>query len=72
MKTIMISDETYEKLSSIKGKKSFTILLSELADKAKHAKPKDLEKFFGIMGNDEAEWLEKFIADRRKTAKVRI
>lgn len=72
MKTIMISDETYQKLAAIKGKKSFTVLLSELAEKAKQTKLKDLERFFGIMSNDEAEWLEKFITDRRRNAKVRV
>ena len=35
MKTIMISDEAYEKLASRKGKKSFTELLIELSDNAK-------------------------------------
>ena len=35
MKTIMISDEAYQKLASRKGKKSFTELLIELSDNAK-------------------------------------
>ncbi|MDE1768689.1 MAG: antitoxin VapB family protein [Candidatus Micrarchaeota archaeon] len=59
MKTIMISDETYEKLSSIKGKKSFTILLSELVESLKQKKSYDIMKFAGTMSKSEANEVEK-------------
>jgi len=35
MKTIMIDDETYEKLKRIKNNRSFSTLLSNLADEAR-------------------------------------
>jgi predicted CopG family antitoxin len=49
MKTIMISDETYRKLASIKGKKSFTNLLSEMVDRLKQTNKSEILKFAGIM-----------------------
>jgi predicted CopG family antitoxin len=70
MKSIMISDETYNKLAAIKGKKSFTELLSEMADKVKGTKLSDIEQFFGIMSTEEADELQKFVAKRRKQFKV--
>lgn len=70
MKTIMISDEAYSKLAAIKGRKSFTELLSEMADKAKGTKLEDIEQFFGIMGKEEADRLQRFVDKRRKQFKV--
>ncbi len=70
MKSIMVSDETYEKLTAIKGKKSFTELLSEMADKVKGTKFSDIEQFFGIMDKEEADQLQKFVAKRRKQFRV--
>ena len=72
MKTIMISDETYDKLALIKGKKSFTELLSEMADKLRQTNKQELMKFAGIMSEDDAEELRKTIIQIRKRAKARI
>ena len=72
MKTIMLSDEAYEKLASIKGKKSFTEVVSELVDEVKRTKLEDLEEFFGIIGDEEARELHKITKQIRKRAKARI
>jgi predicted CopG family antitoxin len=71
MKTIMISDETYGKLALIKGRKSFTVLLSEMADKLKQDNKDEILKFAGIMNEKEADELQTFVAIVRKRARVR-
>lgn len=71
MKTIMVSDEAYEKLAAIKGKKSFTELVSELVEKTKGTKFGDIEMFFGIMSEKDAEERRRFIARYRKNFKAR-
>ena len=72
MKTIMISDETYEKLAVIKGKKSFTVLLSEMADKLKQTNKEEILKFAGIMDEKGADELQKIVAGIRKRARARL
>ena len=72
MKTIAISDEAYKKLISIKGSKSFTDLISELFDKANGVKLADLNKFFGIINNDEARSLQINATKIRRRLKVRV
>lgn len=71
MKTIMISDEAYQKLASRKGKKSFTELLIELSDNAKQTSTGDLLQFAGIMPSEEAEAVERVIKKVRKNARMR-
>ncbi len=72
MKTIMISDDTYEKLSSIKGKRSFTMLLSDLVNSLKQKKNEDIMKFAGIMNASEAKEVEKIAKRIRQNAKAGI
>jgi predicted CopG family antitoxin len=72
MKTIMISDETYRKLASIKGKKSFTNLLSEMVDRLKQTNKSEILKFAGIMNGKEADELQRLVAGIRKRAKARL
>ncbi|MCL5404613.1 MAG: antitoxin VapB family protein [Candidatus Marsarchaeota archaeon] len=72
MKTIMLSDEAYKKLASIKGSKSFTKLVLELVDKVKGVKLADLDKFFGIIRSDEARSLQMHAAKIRRRFKVRV
>ncbi len=71
MKTVMLSDEAYKKLASIKGSKSFTELVSELVDKVKGVKLADIDKFFGIISSDEAQSLQMNAAKIRRRFKVR-
>ena len=57
MKTLMIRDEVYKKLKAIKKEKeSFSDLLERLVESVDN-KIK-LEKFFGILSEEEAEKLE--------------
>jgi predicted CopG family antitoxin len=72
MKTIMISDEAYRKLASIKGIKSFTDLLSEMVDRLKQTNKGAILKFAGIMNEKDADELQRFVAGIRKRAKARL
>jgi predicted CopG family antitoxin len=72
MKTIMVSDETYGKLASIKGKKSFTELLSELVDRLKQTNKQELMKFAGILNKAEADDLRKTVAKVREDFEARL
>ncbi len=72
MKTIMLSDEAYNKLLSIKGTKSFTELLSEIVDKLRSDKMSDIDRFFGMMKDSEAEELRGFVKMSRESAKARL
>ena len=71
MKTIMVSDEAYRKLKLIKGGRSFTELLSEMADKLK---PKfvDISEYAGIIGDEEAKELQKIARRVRKSTRVSV
>jgi len=71
MKTIMVSDEAYRKLASIKDGKSFTDTISELVDRLKQTNTKEIMKFAGIMSKEEADDLQKIVAEIRKRAKAR-
>lgn len=66
MKSIMVTDQTYEKLASIKADKSFTELLSELVDSLKKTRVRDILKFAGIIDEKEAEELYASVARTRK------
>ena len=72
MKTTMISDETYRKLAAIKGKKSFTALLSEMVDRLKQNNKDKILKFAGIIDIKDAEELQNFVVKIRKRAGSRI
>ncbi|MDE1868664.1 MAG: antitoxin VapB family protein [Candidatus Micrarchaeota archaeon] len=71
MKTIMISDEAYKKLKTLKGNRSFTELLSDMADSVK---PKfvDISKYAGIMSKEEAKSRERLLEKIRKSTKVTV
>ncbi len=72
MKTLMISDETYAKLAAVKGKKSFTELLSELVDRAKLTRTDEIMAFAGIIDDEEAKILHKTVSDVRKNFRSRL
>ncbi|ADX81784.1 VapB-type antitoxin [Sulfolobus islandicus HVE10/4] len=66
MKTIMIRDEVYRKLVEIKGDKSFSDVIEELIEESLSLRRKKLEKYFGILSEEEAEELEREIKEMRK------
>ncbi|MDE1850996.1 MAG: antitoxin VapB family protein [Candidatus Micrarchaeota archaeon] len=71
MKTIMVSDEAYKKLSSVKGDKSFTIVISELVDWFKGKNRSDIMEFAGLLGDEEASELHKIAGKARKNFRSR-
>jgi len=65
MKTLMIRDEVYEKLKSLKRKnESFSDLLERLISQIDNRTK--LEKYFGILSNEEAKKLESEVFRVRK------
>ncbi|MDT7887327.1 MAG: antitoxin VapB family protein [Thermoproteota archaeon] len=66
MKTIMIRDDVYNKLAKIKGNKSFSDIIEELIEESISLRRKKIEKYFGILKEEEAEELKKEIYEMRK------
>ena len=72
MKTIMIREGVYRKLNEIKGNKSFSDIIEELIEELLSLRRKKLEKYFGILSEEEAEELEKEIKEIRKMSDENI
>jgi len=72
MKTIMIRDDVYRKLNKIKGNKSFSDIIEKLIEESLSLRKKKLEKYFGILSEEEAKELEREIKEMRKMMKVLI
>ena len=68
MKTIMIRDDVYKKLVEIKGDKSFSEIIEELIEESLTVRRRKLEKYFGILNEEEAEETMKEIKEARKLA----
>lgn len=68
----MINDQAYEKLIRIKGNKSFSELLSELADSTKQTNKVSILKFAGLIDRDEALELHKAVSKVRSGFKARL
>ena len=66
MKTIMIKDDVYRKLNEIKGDESFSDIIEELIEESLSLRKKKLEKYFGILSEEEAKELEREIKEMRK------
>ena len=66
MKTIMIRDDVYRKLVEIKGDKSFSEIIEELIEESLTLRRRKLEKYFGILNEEEAEEIMKEIEEARK------
>jgi len=66
MKTIMIRDDVYRKLNEIKGNKSFSDIIEKLIEESLSLRKKKLEKYFGILSEEEAKELERKIKEMRK------
>jgi len=66
MKTIVIRDDVYRKLNEIKGNKSFSDIIEELIEESLSLRRKKLEKYFGILSEEEAKELEREIKEMRK------
>jgi len=66
MKTIMIRDDVYKKLVEIKGDKSFSEIIEELIEESLTLRRRKLEKYFGILNEEEAKEIMKEIKEVRK------
>ncbi|MCH4816195.1 MAG: antitoxin VapB family protein [Saccharolobus sp.] len=66
MKTIIIRDDVYKKLLEIKGDKSFSEVIEELIKESLSVRRKKIEKYFGILNEEEARELAKEIEEMRK------
>jgi len=66
MKTIMIREDVYRKLNEIKGDKSYSDIIEDLIEESLSLRKKKLEKYFGILSEEEAEELEREIREMRK------
>ncbi|WP_432518179.1 antitoxin VapB family protein [Saccharolobus islandicus] len=66
MKTIMIRDDVYKKLVEIKGDKSFSEIIEELIEESLTLRRRKLEKYFGILNEEQAEEIMKEIKEVRK------
>jgi len=66
MKTIMIRDDVYKKLNEIKGDESFSDIIEELIEESLSLRKKKLEKYFGILNEEEAKELEREIKEMKK------
>jgi len=66
MKTIIVRDDVYRKLNKIKGDKSFSDIIEDLIDESLSLRKKKLEKYFGILSEEEAKELEREIKEMRK------
>lgn len=72
MKTIMIDDETYEKLKRMKNNRSFSSLLSYLAEESRGRAKNNIRKFYGMLNEQEAEMWEGAISESRNELKDRL
>ncbi|QXJ28879.1 VapB protein (antitoxin to VapC) [Saccharolobus shibatae B12] len=62
----MIRDDVYKKLFEIKGDKSFSEVIEELIKESLSVRRKKIEKYFGILNEEEARELAKEIEEMRK------
>ncbi|BCU67995.1 hypothetical protein HS7_14320 [Sulfolobales archaeon HS-7] len=73
-KVITISDDVYEKLSKLKGSKSFSQAINELIEyynKSRKGRVEALDLIFGTLSEEEATELEKEVEEFRKGFRVR-
>jgi len=67
VKVISISDDVYEKLKKLKGDKSFSEVLMEMLNNER-GNPEILQKYFGILSEEEAKKIEDESNNSRHTS----
>ena len=72
MKNIMIKDDVYDRLSTIKGKKSFSGVIEMLFSESVEKKRRNLRKLFGSIDLKDKKELGKFVLEVRRVAKSRL
>jgi predicted CopG family antitoxin len=71
MKTIMITDDVYRRLSSVKGKMSFSELFDSILKEQRSTRLAAFEKIRGILTAKEAKEAYRKIGELNKNAVVR-
>ncbi|MCL5238938.1 MAG: antitoxin VapB family protein [Candidatus Marsarchaeota archaeon] len=66
MRTIMITDDVYNRLARMKGKKSFSELLAELSAKRAESGKRALLRVAGVLTHEEAEEMRRMIDRTRR------
>jgi len=72
MRNVIIKEEVYEKLSQIKGKKSFSDIIGEIIEDAVETKRKNIRSAFASLKEAEIKEFERIIEEVRRGAKGRL
>jgi len=72
MKNIMIREDVYLRLKEMKGKKSFTDILDELAKSKLESRKRNLRAYFGSYSDKNGKELGKTISEVLRIAKGRL
>ena len=72
MKTIKVRDDVYRKLVEIKGDRSFSDVIEELIEESVSLRKKKLERYFGILSEEEAKEILKAIEESRRLTDERV
>ena len=71
MRIIKVRDEVYKKLAQFKGDRSFSDVIEELIEESVSLRKK-LERYFGILSEEEAKEILKAIEESRRLTDERI
>ena len=72
VKTIMVRDDIYNRLLSLKGDSSFSEVIARLLEESRVARLVRLRRYFGILSEEEAEDLERIVGELRSRLRIRL
>ena len=72
MKNIMIREDVYLKVKELKGTKSFSEIIEELAKSKIETRKRNLRSYFGAYTDKQSRELEKSISEVLRIAKGRL
>ena len=72
VKTIMVRDDIYNRLLSLKGDSSFSEVIARLLEESRAARLVRLRRYFGILSEGEADELERIVEDLRGRLRIRF
>ncbi|MBR9680352.1 MAG: antitoxin [Candidatus Altiarchaeota archaeon] len=72
MKNIMIREDVYLKVKELKGTKSFSEIIEELAKSKIETRKRNLRSYFGTYEDKQSRELEKSISEVLRIAKGRL
>ena len=71
VKTIMVRDDIYNRLLSLKGDSSFSEVIARLLEESKASRLVRLRRYFGILSEEEADELERIVGELRSRLRIR-